>query len=293
MPSKYDRYWVSHLPHIPAALPSAASGAPAVCTVPGLRGLGERGSWYGVAEVRGNEVTRTSMAHAVSLGKAVAADGCCAQWPECTFRFVISAAGDVLTISIAGSAARPSAPDRDARSQPAEQARQRGRPAPGRIGPGQADRGARQADTAEFYRILDVLARRQGGPRCLADCGGEDGWPRQGVYFFYEGGEIRADGTGRAVRVGTHALTITSRTTLWERLRQHRGRNPGGGNHRASVFRRHVGAALIRRSNAGDDLLASWLSRHHPSAELADREGRGQPPHRGNAAGVPQRPRPG
>ena len=51
------------------------------------------------------------------------------------------------------------------------------------------------------------------------------------------------------VRVGTHALTATSRTTLWGRLRQHRGRlggrNPGGGNHRASIFR----AARRRRVN--------------------------------------------
>jgi len=38
-----------------------------------------------------------------------------------------------------------------------------------------------------------------------------------------------------------YALTETSKATLWGRLRQHRvqltDRNPGGGNHHASVFR--------------------------------------------------------
>jgi hypothetical protein len=70
------------------------------------------------------------------------------------------------------------------------------------------------------------------------------------------------------VRVGTHALTAASSATLWDRLRQHRGhlggRDPGSGNHRASVFRRHVGAALIGRDGQPPGLLASWLDRHGP-----------------------------
>ena len=78
------------------------------------------------------------------------------------------------------------------------------------------------------------------------------------------------------MRVGTHALTATSKATLWGRLSQHRGqltgRNPGGGNHRSSVFRRHVGAALIRRGGLPDDLLSSWLDRHRPPTERASRE---------------------
>ena len=45
--------------------------------------------------------------------------------------------------------------------------------------------------------------------------------------------------------------------------------NPGGGNHRASVFRRHVGAALIRRDELPDELLGCWLDRHNPPSESA------------------------
>ena len=50
------------------------------------------------------------------------------------------------------------------------------------------------------------------------------------------------------------------------------GRNPGGGNHRASVFRRYVGAALIRRDNPPGDLLSSWLDRHRPPGQRASQE---------------------
>ena len=124
--------------------------------------------------------------------------------------------------------------------------------------------GSRQADTERFYVLLAELALREKGPRRLRDCTGRDKWPRKGVYFFYEPGEVRADGFDRVVRVGTHALTATSQATLWARLRQHRGRlggrNPGGGNHRASIFRGHVGTALIRSGDWPEGLLQAWIS---------------------------------
>ena len=102
-------------------------------------------------------------------------------------------------------------------------------------------------DLVRFYEILDMLAKRIGGPRILAECTGRMGWPERGVYFFQEHGETRSDsGTGlRIVRVGTHALKTGSRTTLWNRLSQHRGSaKTGGGNHRGSIFRLLIGTAL-------------------------------------------------
>lgn len=101
----------------------------------------------------------------------------------------------------------------------------------------------------ELYRLLGELARRTGGPRTLGACTGRDGWPTRGVYFFFEPGETRPDGPPRVVRVGTHGLTAGSKSTLWGRLSQHRGPTSGSGNHRTSVFRRHVGAALIARGD--------------------------------------------
>jgi hypothetical protein len=101
-----------------------------------------------------------------------------------------------------------------------------------------------------FYSILRDLEAALGGARYLANCSGRMAWPTRGVYFFRESGEDRTD-TGRGpriVRVGTHALRTGARTKLWTRLSQHKGQSAsGGGNHRGSIFRLIVGAALIQR----------------------------------------------
>jgi hypothetical protein len=269
--SKYDSYWAGHLEAIRAAVARAADGLPAMIELLGLSTLGERQSWYGMVEVRDRDVTRSSMAHATSLGKTMAASGLCAAWPESTFRFTIATSGDILTISAADGRRI----QRAIRQGPVPA---RNRTAPGVPGGGSAAgkaltqgghaRVPADAAVEGFYLALRKLAEICHGPRRLRDCHGTERWPLHGVYFFYELGERRADDSDRVVRVGTHALTPSSQTTLWDRLRQHRGqvagRNPGGGNHRASVFRRHVGAALIRRENLPDDLLRSWLDRHGP-----------------------------
>ena len=107
------------------------------------------------------------------------------------------------------------------------------------------------SDLDEFYRLLAELEARIGGRRRLAKCRAKMGWPKRGVYFFFEPGEHRADdpASPRVVRVGSHALTVNSKTTLWKRIYQHRGTlAPYGGNHRGSIFRLIVGDALMRRN---------------------------------------------
>ena len=48
-----------------------------------------------------------------------------------------------------------------------------------------------------------------------------------------------------------------SKATFWNRLKTHRGTEDGGGNHRASVFRLHIGDAIIKKS-ADKIYLPSW-----------------------------------
>jgi len=125
----------------------------------------------------------------------------------------------------------------------------------------------RRSDLIRFYDLLARLEQKLGGKRRLADCHGRMGWPERGVYFFFEPGEVRTDtGTGpRVVCVGTHAITDNSRTSLWHRLSQHRGSvTSGGGNHRGSIFRLLVGAAIKNRD--GQTEPRSWGVKGHARA---------------------------
>jgi len=123
-----------------------------------------------------------------------------------------------------------------------------------------------------FYSLLDSLAEIGAGPILLSQCTGRMTWPIRGVYFFREHGENRTDsGTGpRIVRVGTHALGAGSRTSLWNRLSQHRGlAKSGGGNHRGSIFRLLVGTALI---NAHGYDAATWGIGNSAPKDVRERE---------------------
>lgn len=102
-----------------------------------------------------------------------------------------------------------------------------------------------------FYDLLGELEEKVGGRRRLGNCHGGMDWPERGVYFFFDPGEARTikPSSSRVVRVGTHALKTNSKSTLWGRLRQHRGATTsGGGNHRSSVFRLLVGDAIGRQN---------------------------------------------
>ncbi|MDP9365305.1 MAG: hypothetical protein M3Q10_13960 [Chloroflexota bacterium] len=83
---------------------------------------------------------------------------------------------------------------------------------------------------------------------------GRNELPANGIYLFFEHGEaVLIDGLAldRIVRVGTHKAD---------------GRFPGRirdhyrGNRRASVFRRHLGAALLNRDHPGTPRLQTWLA---------------------------------
>ena len=118
---------------------------------------------------------------------------------------------------------------------------------------------ARIEDLQRFYGILEELESSLGRMCRLADCDGRMEWPERGVYFFFENGEYRSDsGDGlRVVRVGTHALSATSKTTIWNRLSQHKGTvRDGTGNHRGSIFRLLAGAAIKAQGRLQEP--ASW-----------------------------------
>lgn len=101
---------------------------------------------------------------------------------------------------------------------------------------------------AKLYKIFELLALKQ-KVVSLKDAIARQQLPDQGLYFFFDPSETTAFSNilPRLVRVGTHAVSLGSRATLRTRLRTHLGPRSGGGNHRGSVFRLHIGAAIIAR----------------------------------------------
>jgi hypothetical protein len=121
----------------------------------------------------------------------------------------------------------------------------------------------------ELYGALALAEYDQGG---LLRMDSHAELPSKGVYFFFEAGEKRGGRRdARVVRVGTHAVSQGSKSTLAQRLRAHRGvATTGGGSHRSSVFRSHVGAALIRRDGLSD--YTDWGSGSTADKEIRQRE---------------------
>ncbi|MFC4247860.1 hypothetical protein ACFOZ7_13010 [Natribaculum luteum] len=112
----------------------------------------------------------------------------------------------------------------------------------------------REEDIERLYWLLEELEETVGGKQKLKDCTGYMDWPDRGVYIFFAPDEYRESGDQlRITRIGTHAVSEGSSTSLWNRLRTHRGAMrgtyEGGGNHRGSVFRKRVGEAFVERDS--------------------------------------------
>jgi hypothetical protein len=140
----------------------------------------------------------------------------------------------------------------------------------------------RREDLDRFYSLMQRLEEQVGGKQRLEDCTGYMDWPSRGVYFFFTPDETRENSSQlRVTRVGTHAVSEGSSTSLWDRLKQHYGtgsrskNHPHGGNHRGSVYRKRVGEAIINRDNTQDQYPSwnqRWSSIERERDEVRDEE---------------------
>ena len=137
----------------------------------------------------------------------------------------------------------------------------------------QLSQPSRENDLDRLYTAIRNLESALGGKRSLSKSNGQQAWPKSGVYFFFEPGEYRSgEGEPRVVRVGTHGVSRRSQATLWNRLRTHRGTSSGLGNHRSSIFRLHVGAALAAKTL--NLAVASWGKGQVADAKIRSKEER-------------------
>ena len=114
--------------------------------------------------------------------------------------------------------------------------------------------GLGDREGAELSRLVHEAAWRLPEHEGPEDLGNRTGG---GVYFFFEEGELTADERPRIVRVG-------ATDSFGRRIGYHYGQ------HRTvSVFRRHLGAAILRRSGAPGEAVRRW---QRQQAEISDRK---------------------
>lgn len=123
----------------------------------------------------------------------------------------------------------------------------------------------------KFYNCIFRLAESTGGVYTFKECSGKMPWPQRGVYFIVDFCEksLFANKYPRIVRVGTHAVSKGSKSTLWRRLKAHKGTGDGGGNHRGSIFRLHVGNAIKNKDNL---ICDTWGVGQNTSREIREKE---------------------
>lgn len=111
-------------------------------------------------------------------------------------------------------------------------------------------------DLKRLYALIEQ-GRQDGRTFLLANLSDQI-LPARGVYIFLDPAErnFMADAP-RIVRIGTHAVSKGSRSSLRNRLRNHLGTSNGSGNHRGSIFRLHVGRAMLEAED-GSKELSSW-----------------------------------
>ena len=129
----------------------------------------------------------------------------------------------------------------------------------------------RREAIASAYALFDQLSKAK-GLRRLRDLLADD-LPSHGVYFFFDDKEPTAFSISlpRLVRIGTHGVSLGSVATLRNRLRTHFGTRAGGGNHRASVFRLHVGRAIIERDGL-QEVFPNWGKGQSATRDVTETE---------------------
>ena len=99
----------------------------------------------------------------------------------------------------------------------------------------------REQGCEAVHQELDALVTRRTPPT--------EAVPKDGIYLWYEAGEVRQGQRQRITRVGTHREPDRLRKRLTLHYSADRDR---------SVFRRHVGAALMNKDRQPESEIQEW-----------------------------------
>ncbi|KUG03474.1 hypothetical protein ASZ90_019110 [hydrocarbon metagenome] len=108
----------------------------------------------------------------------------------------------------------------------------------------------RKRDLDALYRILDWYEHREGNRIYIGEISRKT-LPAKGWCFFYEKGECRQKTSEpRIVRVESYSEQ-DEKISIYNQLLTHRGNiagvYSGGGNHRRSFLRKHIGTAIMNK----------------------------------------------
>lgn len=129
---------------------------------------------------------------------------------------------------------------------------------------------SRISDLDRLYRW--IATERTAGSIFAFDQLGDQKIPARGVYLFLDPAEPDFRSAGpRIIRIGTHAVSAGSKTSLRSRLRNHLGPASEVGSHRGSIFRLHVGRAMLDAEGTRGD-LPTWGEGQDAVAEIKQAE---------------------
>ena len=233
--SKYDEYWLSIIDSIANLIKEAYTyGKSRSLDVSGLRRCGKRGNWYGSIIISRNGILKGNMAHVVALGKIILRKGLLEDYGDAVFRIRVSSKLK-LDVELVGYQEV-----KHAKSLEHKQSYEYIRGFTDHYTSVSEDIYLRIHELLELLPLHRYPIRRQD-------------LPSNGIYFFYEEGEVIKIGNRvfkRIVRVGTH---------------KEQGRFPNRildhfyGDKNSSVFRRHLGAAILTKEDPRSPRLREWM----------------------------------
>jgi hypothetical protein len=240
MASKYDDFWRG-AEVLEKAVSEAALGDKPLIDCSEIRSFSERLSWAGSASVVGARVATSSMAQMVSLGRIVASAEMCVPWPDETFFFTMSIGASLRVRTSSAPTRIPRSADRRSVVE---------RPSL----PTQAESEEPSLDAGEACRAIhDALGDL---PRYSSP--GEVPFTN-GLYFFFETGEVSPHGSPRITRIGNHPHV---QDRLIGRLQDHYRTRRDAKN--GSVFRRYLFGTAIMWTVRGSVLRISPPSGDSP-----------------------------
>jgi hypothetical protein len=234
MSSKYDVYWERLNDKIRASIErSIASRKIIILDVHDISLHGVRNNWVGSVDVSPDGISGGEMAHAQSLGQVILNSGMMTQFEGKTIRFKIT---NRFKLEI--STREYSRPYSNSDLVPVD---------------------LKNVDIENtnilakmnFEEIYEYLKENE----IFSYNYNKDKLPMNGIYFFYEDNEtciINGQKVKRIVRVGTHRAEARFR----DRIHNH-----FYGNKECSIFRKHVGSAIIKNKGFHDIDIDEWMKK--------------------------------